>query len=104
MGATPPPLSYRPARARQALRITSRAREGRAEQRHAAELAEAEAARCSQRRALLDLARTAQGLAQENAALNARLVALQARGEGTWGTHVLFGCTVLFGKLEAHPH
>ena len=61
----------------QALRHTSAVRQQRSQERHAAQVAELEERGRVQRRAMLDLAAAAEGLARENAELHARLVALQ---------------------------
>lgn len=81
--------------AAQALRRTSAAKQQRAEQKHATTAAVLEEQAARQQRALLDLARTAQSLAAENAQLHGRLAALQVGSCVNSGSVVpLAGCSV----------
>ena len=77
-----PPTQPPPQPHMQALRRTAAAKQQRAEERHAATAAALEEQAARQQRALLDLARAAQGLAAENAQLHGRLAALQVRWRG----------------------
>lgn len=93
----------------QALRRTATAKQQRTEQQHATTAAVLEEQAARQQRALLDLARTAQSLAPENAQLHGRLAALQVGAAqyspavGDTSTHLRVACLEPRAVLDRSP-